>query len=317
MRDAERSPREAVRVLAPAKLNLFLEVLGRRPDGYHELVTTMLALELDDRIELRPSASAGIRLSLGGPQASADIPLDERNLVVAAAARGLERARASGRPAPTGLEIELEKHIPSQAGLGGGSSDAAACLLALEALLPGECDPEASRRSLSELGSDCVFFSQATTGSALCQGRGELVRALPAPAGEWFVALITPELRCPTGAVFAALEPPLARPTPDIEGLVRMTELGAEAARAQLFNRLERAARRALPELEAWFDCLAAARASHFRLSGSGSSLFGLYSGRSAARDELDRILGLAAERSLNIRGSWVLKPARRGVVRI
>jgi hypothetical protein len=119
-----------VRVRAPAKVNLSLAVLGKRPGGFHEVETSMLALELSDLLELAREPGGRVRIELSGAHASADIPRDETNLAARAARAALELARSAD-----GLVVRLEKHIPSGSGLGGGSSDAAAAWIGAATLL--------------------------------------------------------------------------------------------------------------------------------------------------------------------------------------
>ena len=105
------------RVLAPAKVNPFLEVIERRADGFHEIDTTLLAVELGDEVRARATRSGTVELAIDGPFASADIPLDERNLAWRGAAAYLAIAKAVGRP-DAGVELVVTKNVPSQAGLG-------------------------------------------------------------------------------------------------------------------------------------------------------------------------------------------------------
>lgn len=156
---------------APAKTNLWLRLLGRRADGYHEIDTRMVGLELADRIRLRRRDDGQVVLRCSDP----DLPTGEGNLVVKAV-RALERR--CGRA--FGVEIELEKRIPHGAGLGGGSSDAAAVLRALDAVAGlGLSDDELASVG-AEIGSDVPFFLYGR--ACDCRGRGEVV--LPVPEGE-------------------------------------------------------------------------------------------------------------------------------------
>ena len=306
------------RALAPAKVNLTLDVLGRRADGYHELDTTMVALGLADVLGARRMPRTGLALRLSGPHAGG-IPGDERNLAWRAAAAVLdaaERAGALGRGC--GLELELAKEIPDQAGLGGGSSDAAAALLAAEAALGFELDARARRAVLAELGSDCVFFLEAAaTGFARCRGRGEQVEPWAPVFQEWSVALIAPEVRVPTAAVYAALGRSLY--TLPRAPNVRASPLSSSEhdARAALRNALEPAALALFPDLRAWRRLLDECGASHFRLCGSGSSFFGLYRSAEQAALELAAIETLARSRgtstAMKLRGSWTAPLAGHG----
>ena len=294
-----------MRALAPAKVNVWLEVLGRRADGFHELDTVMVALELCDEVRARRTATGAVDLRVTGPAASADVPTDERNLAVRAAWVALELAREAGVcDARAGLELVLDKHVPSQSGLGGASSDAAAALLAGAKALGLEPSAlgAAARERLAALGSDCAFFLEAATGAARCTGRGERVEPLTALEPAWHVALVVPAVVSPTAAVYRALEPADFgnRPPPDL------------ASRAlplhQPFNRLEAAALRAVPELAAWRTLLDDATPGAFCLSGSGSSFFALASDPDDARRLLDAVLLAAGERGLATRGTWALR---------
>ncbi len=149
---------------SPAKINWFLEVTGKRPDGYHELVTVMQTISLYDDITfediLRPFIEFRCDLDLGPP---------EKNLVVRAA-QALQQAHAPKR----GARITLTKRIPHGAGLGGGSSDAATTVVGLNQLWELGLGEARLQEIVSAVGSDCAFFVRG--GTALCTGRGEIVQ---------------------------------------------------------------------------------------------------------------------------------------------
>ena len=160
---------------APAKVNLGLRVTGVRPDGRHELESVFVPLELADRIRLEVSSGSGVALEVGG--ALPDVPAGADNLAVKAATAFLARAGVDRR-----VEIALEKHIPSPAGLGGGSSDAGAVLRGLAAALPGAVSPESLAGIALELGADVPFFLEPRP--ALVTGTGERIAPLvDLPAG--------------------------------------------------------------------------------------------------------------------------------------
>jgi 4-diphosphocytidyl-2-C-methyl-D-erythritol kinase len=198
--DPDRRLAPAIR-LAPAKLNLTLAVVGRRPDGFHALHSVMVPLSLADRLSVALGRGDGDTLHVDGHDAG---PLDG-NLVLRAIAAAREAvgplggsAGASGRPAggPGPLAARLEKRIPVAAGLGGGSSDAAAAIdAALEAWGATLPATEVARLAAG-LGSDVPFF--LVGGPALVEGRGERVRPLPDPLGSPpAVLLVAPRSRCP------------------------------------------------------------------------------------------------------------------------
>lgn len=165
-----------LRLLAPAKVNLAFEVLGRRDDGYHEVRTVLQSLSLADELTLEESDSLTLTVE---PEGAAPV---EENLVLAAA-RLLQREAGVS----SGARIRLAKRIPTAGGLGGGSSDAATALLGLGRLWGLDLDADALRAVAAQLGSDVPFF--VSGGTALGEGRGERLRPLPTPQGEVVVAV--------------------------------------------------------------------------------------------------------------------------------
>lgn len=303
---------------APAKLNLFLEVLAKRPDGYHELETVMLALELADRVRVRRARGDGVSCTVTGPYASSDVPRDERNLALRGVQAALALLRSSGAAdAGDGLELELEKHVPSQAGLGGASSDAAAAFAAVEAAFGVRCEEADACAALAALGSDCVFFRRvATSGLGLCTGRGERVVALaPAPA-DLAALVVTPDFGAPTALVYGSLGSPLS--WADARRSLPQCFISATSparswpAAPRCFNRLEEAACRAVPALSHWRVVLDGVAGARFSLSGSGSSFFGLCPSRAQAEQLKERALAALAAAGLSPRGVWVCAPMRR-----
>ena len=172
---------DTVRVQARAKVNLFLRVLGRRPDGYHELETLIVPLDLADSLEIHahsdPSQFRTLALSLevtGDPDRVRGVPMDESNLVVRAA-----RALAEAGGVRGFADITLEKRIPAAAGLGGGSADAAATLRTLNELWGCELDEDALRDVAASVGSDVPALLSG--GAVVASGRGERVEPVSAP----------------------------------------------------------------------------------------------------------------------------------------
>jgi 4-diphosphocytidyl-2-C-methyl-D-erythritol kinase len=157
-------PPNTLRVLAPAKVNLFLEVLGKRPDGYHEIATLMMAIDLTDVLDLSPSEDGSLSLTCDEP----DLSTGPDNLVLKAALR--LRAKTGTM---SGATIRLTKRIPWAAGLGGGSSDAAATLKGLNELWKLGLSREELSAIGAELGSDVPFFLNGN--AAWCTGRGEII----------------------------------------------------------------------------------------------------------------------------------------------
>ncbi|MCC7011493.1 MAG: 4-(cytidine 5'-diphospho)-2-C-methyl-D-erythritol kinase [Planctomycetes bacterium] len=305
---------DSVHACAPCKVNPYLEVVRRRADGYHELETTLLALDLEDRLHVRATRSGRTTLRVFGEFAAPDIPSDERNLALAAAdfARrfALDCGAASGA---LGLELELEKRIPSQAGLGGGSSDAAAALLAVEHLLGIDCGAE-GERALARLGSDCVFFHRArSTGYARCTGRGEIVEPWPAVPEGLSALLVTPECGASTAAVYAALSARLRGAETPATLTHDFRRPDAPLVGAPLFNRLEEAALAAIPSLRPWRRLLDMAAPSTFRLAGSGASFFALVASLSEAQALRSLVESELRRAGLTPRGLWAVRAAGHG----
>jgi len=154
---------QTMQVLAPAKINLFLKILGRRDDGFHEIETLISPISLADKIDIEPQ-SRWIDFSCDDPT----VPSGDENLVVRAAKAFFEKTKISG-----GVGIKLHKKIPHGAGLGGGSSDAASVLVALNKLFETKLSREELAKLGSTIGSDVAFFLFES--AAFCKGRGEIV----------------------------------------------------------------------------------------------------------------------------------------------
>jgi 4-diphosphocytidyl-2-C-methyl-D-erythritol kinase len=261
---------DAVRVWAPAKVNLFLEVLGKRPDGYHEIATLMAAVRLYDTLEFAAAPPGRLELTCSRP----DLSAGPDNLVYRAA--DLLRRRSG---CDRGAQIRLVKRIPLAAGLAGGSSDAAATLAGLNRLW-GLGRTRAELASLgAELGSDVPFFFAGP--AAWCTGRGEVVQ--PAAVGRtlWLV-LVRPPVGLSTAEVYRGVHVPDA--PEDGTALRRALAAGdvGEVGR-RLFNRLQEPAERLCPTVAAWRGLLRDLRPAGQMMSGSGSSLFALCHNRREA----------------------------------
>jgi len=261
----------AVVVLTPAKVNLFLEVLRRRPDGYHELASLMVAVGLFDSLELRETASGEVRLGCDAPGLSTG----PDNLVVRAAELIRSRFGVS-----SGLDVRLRKRIPMQAGLAGGSSDAAATLLGLNALWRlGQSSRQLGDLG-AELGSDVTFFFHGP--AAWCTGRGEIVE--PLKVGRPLdLVLVCPRVGLSTAGVFGALT--LEGDVVDGGAARRAFEAGdVEELGRRLHNRLQAPAERLCPEVGHWLARLKELAPLGALMSGSGSTAFALARDASDAR---------------------------------
>jgi 4-diphosphocytidyl-2-C-methyl-D-erythritol kinase len=276
----------AVVVRAPAKVNLHLEVLRRRPDGYHEIETVFQAVRLFDSVraelrERRPGGEPRIELAVT-PAGSA--PRDARNLCWRAARLFCHKQRVSGR-----IAIDLEKEIPSGAGLGGGSSDAAAVLVALDRLFGTDLEIRRLERLAAELGADVPFFIRG--GTALGRGVGAELTALPRIRTGIFV-IAKPAFELATADVYETLKMGLTVRSP----IVNIRTVSALIARFPTsswfgYNRLESVVLPSHPALQRVVVQLREL-APIAMLCGSGSALFGVFddeseAGRSA--EDLDR----------------------------
>jgi len=282
---------DALRLLAPAKVNLGLRVLGRRPDGYHELWTVFHAVDLCDDLEVRwIAALEAPTLELcGGSGTGLPVTADEDNLVLRAA-----RAVSAAVGKPLRAHFRLDKRIPAGAGLGGGSSDAAAALRLGNRLLGDPLDDRALLRIAVQLGADVPFFLWGDTCTAGGVGE-ELVPVEPAPR-LWFV-LVLPPFGTSTAAVFKTLAAALIDPsTVDSFRSIESERTAALAAVGPHDNDLEDPAMACTPGLRELQGALRGLGLAGFRMSGSGSTLFAAYADRAGAHRDADVVTAALAE---------------------
>lgn len=267
----------AVRLTAPAKVNLTLEVVGRRDDGYHELRSVFATIDLADRVRVAASKRLDVQLR---PDPGA---APGRELT----ARAVEAlADALGRPAHA--HVRVTKRIPVAAGLGGGSSDAGAALRGLARLW--RVDPDLGPVAAS-LGSDVPFFATGS-GFALVEGRGERVRALLPPSVDLWIVLVRVAARLASPDVFAALRRDEWSDGSRSAALARAFDAGSvdpDTVRAQLRNDLTHAAARVCRDIGET-RLIAGSKGVTLALSGSGPSLFAVADDRRDAL-RLARIL--------------------------
>ena len=272
----------ALEIPAYAKVNFTLDVLSVRPDGYHNVATVMQTISQSDRVVLNTHEGIGVTLECDDPT----IPRGRENLAVRAAEALID---AAGRPA--GIHIKLEKRIPSKAGLGGGSSDAAATLRGVNHLLKLGFDSRALAEIGAGLGSDVPFF--LTGGTAACRGRGEVVTPLDDAPTLWFV-VVKPEVDVPTAEAYRAMDAipqrPSARATRSMESILAGGD--AERIMSRMTNDFEQAIFLEHLPLALLHDELMMARSHNARLCGSGSALFGVLPTRGAA-EEAARLMRL------------------------
>ena len=250
-----------IAINAHAKLNLTLEVLRKRGDGYHEVASIMQTLELADTLTIEPADS--LRLSCSIPEL--DSP---DNLALKAAKLLLARTGVN-----RGAGIDIRKRIPVAAGLGGGSADAAAALVGLNRLWGLELPNDSLRRIGAELGSDVPFLIEGGTATAL--GRGERVRHLPTPRLPWIViAFPKTDLPDKTAAMYRALTPDnFTRGALTLKLEARIGN-GGDVPPQLLFNTFDSVARNVMPDVDRCWKDMYAAGAREIHVSGSGPALY-------------------------------------------
>lgn len=251
---------------AYAKINLALDVLYKRPDGFHEVDMIMQAVNLADEVTLS-SRPGDIVLTVS----RTDLPADASNLAYRAAAL-LKEYTGCGQ----GVHIALDKHIPMAAGLAGGSADAAAVLKGLNTLWDLRLDMTELSKLAARLGSDvpfCLF-----NGTMLATGRGEMVTPLP-PLPACYVVLAKPPVDVPTAWVYRQFKPDRVTVRPDIAAMCKDLEQGSlDGVAAKLANVLESVTVPAHPEIARIKECMLHCGAMAALMSGSGPTVFGLVS---------------------------------------
>ncbi len=273
-------------VLTPAKINLGLEIIRRREDGYHEIATILQSVSVFDRLIVRPAMELSLSLSALDRSLHNDTVIaelsPERNLVMAAARLLRERLRLD-----TGAAIELRKRIPVAAGLGGASSDAAACLQALCALWNAGLPRASLAQIAAELGSDVAFFLSG--GTALATGRGEVLTRLPSPCFTWYViAAPVRHLGQKTAILYSMLRPEDFSSGDRIERLAAAIRRGLPPDPWMLNNAFSRAVAQVFPETSAVQVALLEAGAPFVALSGAGPAHY-------TAVDSINRAVAIGA----------------------
>ena len=273
----------------PAKINLTLEVIRRRPDGYHELASIFQAIDLRDRLEITRAGNLTLMCDRRDLES-------ESNLVLRAAR--LLREAAGVRQ---GARLTLTKRIPVAAGLGGGSSDAAAALVGLDRLWgTGLARPRLAEIG-AEIGSDVPFFLGSAT--ALVRGRGDILFRLP-PLAPHLAVVVRPDLAVPadkTRRLYAELNRGDYRRGSATEALARGLEVGRPLDPAVLVNSFERAAREVFPELGRVVAALVDAEAPWIRLAGSGPCLYTMFVDDEAGRGRAEVVATRVRARGLEV----------------
>jgi len=265
-------------VTAPAKLNLALEVLGRRPDGFHEIRSVMQSLSLIDTLRLQDAGNVTITCDMPGWDAEVSLVGKAVNLVRETA--GVSR----------GVSIKIEKRIPLISGLAGDASCGAATLRGLDKLWGLGLPPAELTEMATRLGSDAVFCLHG--GTALVEGRGEIITPLP-PLKGWWVVLVLPDVPAAPGKtrrMYAALKPEHFTDGAVAERLAGMLREGGEIDDSRLFNTFENIAFED-NVLRTYVEHLGKLGAPRVHLTGSGPTLFVMFKDKSRAGELYRRCL--------------------------
>ena len=263
-------------IQANAKLNLTLDVLGRRPDGYHEMRMIMQSIALADDLTLKPTGDGELRVQTD----LHFLPNGEKNLAAQAALRFWEALGGTRK----GLSISIQKHIPVCAGMAGGSSDASAVLRALNTMEGGPFSIQELARIGEKVGSDVPYC--VLGGTALAEGRGEVLTPLP-PLPPCWVVVCKPEFSISTPALFAQIDSVKLRCHPDTQGAISALEEGdLKGVARRLYNVFEdvlpeRQRTRVLDIKNVLIQCGALGAS----MSGTGPTVFGLFEDLERARE--------------------------------
>jgi len=260
-------------VPAPAKINLTLEVLAKRGDGFHEVRSVMQAISLCDRLRFRPSQKVVFKSNMPGW-------ISEQSLVAKAVSLVKETIGATG-----GAEIDVEKQVPLLSGLGGDSSDAAAILRGLNQLWELGLSQSELIKMATKLGSDVAFFLYG--GTALVEGRGEIVTPLPPSPHHWVILVVPSVARPPqkTAQLYASLKTTDFSDGQITQQLVAALKAGRGLEPARLFNVFDRIAPAQFAGLNKYREQMMSLGAPDVHLAGSGPALFTLVEDKARAEE--------------------------------
>jgi 4-diphosphocytidyl-2-C-methyl-D-erythritol kinase len=279
---------ESISLRAPAKVNLRLDILGKRPDGYHEIRTWIYPISLADELHIEKVQAAGITISSASP----GLPLGEENLAYRAAALLIKERGLAG-----GVRIEIIKHIPVAAGLGGGSSDAAAVLKAMNILWGRNIPAQELGEMGARIGADCPFFVVGK--AAIMEGKGERVVSYLPPLKVWMI-LINPGHPLSTKQVYEQRKWGLTKQGGDTK--ISMPPQDLEKMGKFLRNDLEGPAMELLPIISTLKERLREAGAGGVSMTGSGPTVFGLFRTEAEAQQ---------AARDLKMEQGWICLVAK------
>lgn len=277
-----------LKLKAMAKINLGLDVLGKREDGYHELRMIMQTVRLYDRVQLTATEAPGIRVKTN----LSFLPTDGGNLVYRAARILMEEFQIS-----RGVFINLEKHIPVAAGLAGGSSDAAAVLVGMNRLFDLGLSQEELKARGVKLGADIPYCIMR--GTALAEGIGERLTALPGPP-PCQVLIAKPKAHVSTKFVYGNLRVDQLEKHPDIDGQIAALRAGdLQGLAGRMENVLETVTIPACPAVREIKDAMRDMGAMNAVMSGSGPTVFGLFDDKIKARKAYEKLQGGSVARQV------------------
>ncbi|MDO4615998.1 MAG: 4-(cytidine 5'-diphospho)-2-C-methyl-D-erythritol kinase [Lachnospiraceae bacterium] len=269
-----------IRLEANAKINLGLDVLRKRPDGYHEVKMIMQSITLHDELELEESAESGIHLTCD----RVTVPTDETNLICKAAALLLQE-----REIDRGVNIHLTKRIPMAAGIAGGSTDAAAAMKGINELFQLGFSLEELKERAVRIGADVPYCLMG--GTALSEGIGEILTPLP-EIPDCHILIARPDLEVSTAFVYGNLKVAELTEHPDIDGMIKSLEgQSLEGIAARLGNVLETVTVQAHPIISKLKEEMVRSGAMGALMSGSGPTVFGIFNTLEQAESAYHKML--------------------------
>lgn len=264
---------------AKAKINLFLDITGTRPDGYHDISTIMHTVSLSDTVSVSFMDKPGINITTNRPY----IPTDERNIAFRTAKAVIERLSTN-----QGLSIKLTKHIPVGGGLGGSSTDGSAVLKALNMLFGMPFGDEELLKIASSLSADMPFC--LTGGAALCEGIGEKITLLPSLKKCWAV-IVKPPFSLNTKNMYAAYDLSPHKEEKKADGIIAAIKEGnIRAVADNLYNAFDPIATDIKPQIAQYKKALLEKGALAALMTGSGSCVYGLYDNEGAAHSAAQKL---------------------------
>lgn len=268
-----------IKLKARAKINLGLDVIRRREDGYHEVKMVMQTVDIYDELTIRTTAKAGITIKAN----MANIPTDGRNLIFKAAKLLMDNYPISG-----GVSIHLKKVIPVAAGMAGGSADAAAAFVGINQLFGLRINEEKLRKLAVKIGADVPYC--IIGGTALSEGIGDILTPLPAPP-QCFLVIAKPNIYVSTKYVYENLRADQLNRHPDIDALVNaIKEQDLLKMTSYMGNVLETVTAKEHPVIEEIKDRLKRSGALAALMSGSGPTVFGIFVTEDAAKKAYQEI---------------------------